>query len=108
MPSAVTPALVEQIEAAGPFGAAAPAPRFAFADVAVSARRMGETHLRLSVSDGAGGRFDAVAFGAFDGPLGPALENPGHNRFHLAGRLELNHWGGRTKVQLRLEDAAIA
>ena len=108
MPSAVTPALVEQIEAAGPFGAQAPAPRFAFSDVAVTARRMGETHLRLSVSDGAGARFDAVAFGAFDGPLGPALENPGHNRFHLVGRLELNHWGGRTKVQLRLEDAAIA
>ncbi len=108
MPSAVSPALVEQIEAAGPFGAAAPAPRFAFADVAVSARRMGEAHLRLSVDDGAGARFDAVAFGAFDSPLGPTLETPGHRRFHLAGRLELNHWGGRTKVQLRLEDAAIA
>ncbi len=108
MPSAVSPALVEQIEAAGPFGAAAPAPRFAFADVAVSARRMGEAHLRLSVDAGAGARFDAVAFGAFDSPLGPTLETPGHRRFHLAGRLELNHWGGRTKVQLRLEDAAIA
>ncbi|MCF8510254.1 MAG: single-stranded-DNA-specific exonuclease RecJ, partial [Rhodobacteraceae bacterium] len=108
MPSAVTPALVETIEAAGPFGAAAPAPRFAFADVAVSARRMGESHLRLQVSDGAGSSFEAVAFGAFDSPLGPALATPGHHRFHLAGRLELNHWGGRTKVQLRLEDAAIA
>lgn len=108
MPSAVTPALVEQIEAAGPFGASAPAPRFAFADVAVQGRRMGETHLRLTVSDSSGGRFEAVAFGAFDSPLGPALDNPGHKRFHLTGRLELNHWGGRTKVQLRLEDAAIA
>jgi single-stranded-DNA-specific exonuclease len=108
MPSAVNPALIEQIEAAGPFGAAAPAPRFAFANVAVQARRMGETHLRLSFGDGTGPKLEAVAFGAFDGPLGPALENPGHHRFHLAGRLELNHWGGRTKVQLRLEDAAIA
>lgn len=108
MPSAVTPAMVEQIEAAGPFGASAPAPRFAFADVAVQGKRMGESHLRLTVSDSAGGRFEAVAFGAFDSPLGPALDNPGHRRFHLAGRLELNHWGGRTKVQLRLEDAAIA
>jgi single-stranded-DNA-specific exonuclease len=107
-PSAVTPALIEQIEAAGPFGASAPAPRFAFADMAVSARRMGETHLRLSFGDGLGTKLEAVAFGAFDGPLGPALEQSGHNRFHLTGRLELNHWGGRTKVQLRLEDAAIA
>ncbi len=52
MPGAATQALVEQIEAAGPFGAAAPAPRFAFADQVVSARRVGETHLRLSFTDG--------------------------------------------------------
>jgi len=108
MPGAATPELVEQIEAAGPFGAQAPAPRFAFADVAVSARRMGDKHLRLTLGDGTSSRLEAVAFGAFDGPLGPALEQTGHRRVHLAGRLELNHWGGRTKVQLRLEDAAIA
>ncbi|THD84661.1 single-stranded-DNA-specific exonuclease RecJ [Aliigemmobacter aestuarii] len=108
MPSAATPELVEQIEAAGPFGASAPAPRFAFAAQAVSARRIGENHLRLSFGDGTGPKVEAVAFGAFDGPLGPALENAGHRRFHLAGRLELNTWGGRTRVQLRLEDAAEA
>ena len=108
VPGAVTPELIEQIEAAGPFGASAPAPRFAFADVAVAGRRIGEKHLRLTVSDGLGGRLEAVAFGAFDTPLGPALENPGHKRFHLTGRLELNHWNGRSKPQLRLEDAAEA
>ena len=108
LPSAATAALVEQIEAAGPFGASAPAPRFAFADQAVTARRMGENHLRLSFGDGRGAKLEAVAFGAFDTPLGAALDNPGHQHFHLAGRLELNTWGGRTKVQLRLEDAARA
>jgi single-stranded-DNA-specific exonuclease len=107
-PGAVTPELIEQIDSAGPFGAQAPAPRFAFADVAVAGRRIGEKHLRLTVSDGLGGRLEAVAFGAFDSALGPALENPGHKRFHLTGRLELNHWNGRAKPQLRLEDAAEA
>lgn len=106
--AAATTALIEQIEDAGPFGSAAPAPRFAFADCQVSARRIGESHLKLSVSDGSGPQLDAIAFGAFDGPLGPVLEDPGHRRFHLAGRLELNHWNGRTRVQLRLEDAAPA
>jgi single-stranded-DNA-specific exonuclease len=104
--SAATVALIEQIEDAGPFGAAAPAPRFAFANVAVTARRIGEAHLKLTLTDGAGPGLGAIAFGAFTGPLGPALENPGHRRFHLAGRLELNHWNGRTRVQLRVEDAA--
>ncbi len=108
MPSAATPDLIEQIEAAGPFGMGAPAPRFAFADVAITPRRVGERHLKLAFGDGMGAQIDAMAFGAFDTPLGPALEAPGHRRFHLCGRLELNHWNGRTRVQLRLEDAAPA
>jgi single-stranded-DNA-specific exonuclease len=109
MPGAVTPALIEEIEKAGPFGQGAPAPRFAFAAMAVSGvRQVGESHLRFSFSDGFGPKIDAIAFGAFDGPLGPMLSNPGAARFHLAGRLEINSWGGRNKVQLRLEDAATA
>lgn len=107
-PAAATPALLGQIEAAGPFGAAAPAPRFAFADQAITARRIGTSHLRLGFGETGGARLEAMAFGAFEGPLGPALLNAGHRRFHLAGRLELNHWGGRTKVELRLEDASPA
>ena len=76
--------------------------------MAVTGRRIGDSHLKLTISDGAGPALDAIAFGAFDGPLGPALESPGHKRFHLAGKLELNHWNGRTRVQLRLDDAAPA
>ena len=108
MTGAATAQLVEQIEAAGPFGASAPAPRFAFADQAVTARRVGETHLRLTLTDGMGPPLDAIAFGAFDTALGPVLAQPGAQRFHLAGRLEISHWNGRSKVQLRLEDAARA
>ncbi len=109
MPGAATVELIEQIETAGPFGAGAPAPRYAFPDVAISsARRVGESHLKVSFDDGMGARLDAIAFGAFDGPMGPALENHGGARFHLAGRLEVNHWGGRQSPQLRLEDAARA
>ena len=109
MPGAATPELVAALEAAGPFGAGAPAPRFAFPDLAVRyARRVGETHLKLSLSDGMGGGLDAIAFGAFDGDLGPRLEAHGGARVHVAGRLDLNHWRGQTRVQLRLEDAAFA
>lgn len=106
-PAAVTPELINQIEAAGPFGAAAPAPRFAFPDARISfAKRVGETHLRLSFSGPCGTKMDAIAFGAFEGPLGPALERPNAPPVHLAGRLEINTWGGRQKPQLRLDDAA--
>lgn len=108
MPEALSLDLVGQIEAAGPFGAAAPAPRFVLPDQRIiDARRIGDSHLRIACGS-AGTRFDAICFGAFDGPLGPALTGGGVTRFHLAGRVEVNSWGGRQKVQLRLEDAALA
>ncbi|WP_031327506.1 single-stranded-DNA-specific exonuclease RecJ, partial [Rhodobacter capsulatus] len=109
MPGAATPALIEDLDRAGPYGQAAPSPRFAFPAMAIlNARRIGESHLRLSFGDGLGAKLDAIAFGAFDGPLGPALSAGGAGRFHLAGKLELDSWGGRSKVQLRLDDAARA
>ena len=107
MPGAASVDLIEQIEAAGPFGQGAPAPRFAFPDTQIAfAKRVGTSHLKLTLSDGLSGRLDAIAFGAFDTDLGSTLENHGGARFHLAGRLEINHWGGRQIPQLRLEDAA--
>ncbi len=109
MPGAATVELVKQIESAGPFGAGAAAPRFAFPDCQIHfAKQVGANHLKISFGDGLGGRIDGIAFGAMDGPLGPLLV--GHNgaRFHLAGRLEINTWQGRQSVQLRLEDAAPA
>ncbi|MEX5729610.1 single-stranded-DNA-specific exonuclease [Rhodovulum iodosum] len=107
MPGAATVDLIAQIETAGPFGAGAPAPRFALPDVKIAhTRKVGESHLKLTIADGLGARLDAIAFGAFDGPLGPLLEGHGGARFHLAGRLEINTWGGRRQPQLRLEDAA--
>ncbi len=107
MPGAANIELTEQVEAAGPFGAGASAPRYVFADMRIfSARRVGEQHLKISFGDGLGTRLDAISFGAFDSALGPALEGHGGARFHLAGRLDVNTWQGRQSVQLRLEDAA--
>ncbi|SFA70532.1 exonuclease RecJ [Poseidonocella pacifica] len=109
MPGATSVELIEQLEEAGPFGASAPAPRFAFPDCRIhSCRRVGENHLKVRFGDGHGPQIDAIAFGAFDGPLGPALDNHGGARFHLAGRLEINLWNGRRSPQLRLEDASPA
>jgi single-stranded-DNA-specific exonuclease len=109
MPGAATPDLLEQLDAAGPFGAGAPGPRFAFPDMEIRfAKRVGDSHLKLRISDGAGPALDVIAFKAFDTGLGQALEAHGGARFHLAGKLDLNTWGGRQSVQLRLDDAAPA
>jgi single-stranded-DNA-specific exonuclease len=107
MAAGATAELVAGLETAGPFGAGAPAPRFALPDLIVrDARRVGESHLKLTLAQ-AGHTLDAIAFGAFDGPMGAELEARRGGTVHAAGRLELNQWGGRTRVQLRLDDAAI-
>ncbi len=109
MPSAATVELLTQIESAGPFGAGASGPRYVFSDVSISfAKRVGESHLKLRFGDGLGTSLDAIAFGAYDSNLGPALESHGGKRVHLAGKLDLNIWNGRQSVQLRLDDAAWA
>ncbi|MEM6896909.1 MAG: single-stranded-DNA-specific exonuclease RecJ [Pseudomonadota bacterium] len=109
MPRAVTVEMIEALEQAGPFGAGAPAPRFALADVTVAfCKRVGETHLKTTLRDGAGATLDAITFGAFDGPLGAAMEGSQGTRVHAVGRLDINHWQGRATPQLRLEDAAAA
>ncbi len=109
MPGAADVELINQIEAAGSFGAGAPAPRYVFPDMTISfAKRVGDAHLKLRFGDGIGPQLDAISFGAFDTDLGTTLEAHGGARFHLAGRVELNSWQGRQSVQLRLEDAARA
>lgn len=101
--------MFRQLEAAGPYGQAAPAPRFVFADQLIdSASTMGENHLRLNFRSAGSARMEAVAWGAMNGPLGPGLIGAKGRRFHLAGKLELSTWGGRERLRLRLDDAAPA
>jgi single-stranded-DNA-specific exonuclease len=106
-PEAATIEFCEQIEAAGPWGASAPAPRFALANARiVHIRRMGEAHLGLSLGGLGKGRLDAACFRAFETPLGAFLEGLAGAPVHLAGRLEIDDWGGRRRARFRIEDAA--
>ena len=105
MPAAATVELVRALDAAGPFGQGAPAPRFALPDLRVAhARPVGDGHLKLTLSEGRA-RLDAIAFRASDGLRALAASG---RPLHLAGRIEINRWQGREGVQLRVEDAAQA
>lgn len=107
MPGAARPELIDDIEKCGPFGAGAPGPRFAFPDVKITfAKEVGTGHVKARVSDGLGASIDAIAFGALDTELGPALLDRSGAPMHVAGRLEINTWGGRRQAQLRIEDLA--
>jgi single-stranded-DNA-specific exonuclease len=103
-----TPELAEILEAAGPWGAGAPAPRFAIANARLShVAPVGQRHLRLRLGDGRA-TLEAIAFGAANNPLGDFLESHVGARIHVAGQIDLDTWGGRRRAKLRLDDAAAA
>lgn len=107
-PSSQMHDLVQMLESAGPYGAFASAPRFVFADMQMThTREVGTGHLKFIAQARNGGRIEGIAFGAFDTDLGATLSSGGAQTFHLAGRIEINRWGAREQMQLRLDDAAI-
>jgi single-stranded-DNA-specific exonuclease len=100
--------LVEVLEAAGPFGAGWPEPRFAVVGAEVArADVVGGDHVRLALRGSDGGRLKAIAFRAADSPLGQGLLRSQGERIHLAGHLRPDDWGGARGAQLVVEDAAI-
>jgi single-stranded-DNA-specific exonuclease len=108
MPAACTVELIERLDEAGPFGAAAPAPRFALPGLRIRhTRPVGQGHLKLTLSDGVS-TLDAICFDAVNSGLDAALQAHNARPLHVAGRIEVNHWNGRQSVQLRLDDAAWA
>ncbi|MEM0944617.1 MAG: DHHA1 domain-containing protein, partial [Pseudomonadota bacterium] len=109
MPAAATPDLIGQLEAAGPFGQANPAPRLAFGRVEIAhLKEVGQGHLQLRLRAGQGPALDAILFRAAGTGLGEPIRRARETggRLHVAGRLEIDDWGGRRRAKLRIEDVA--
>ncbi len=103
-PRGATLDLCETLEKVGPFGAGAPAPRFAFRGVQLAGtREVGDGHLSGSISS-AGGRLDFIAFRAFQSELGPAVMAQRGAPVDVAGRIQIDEWRGSRRVKLHLAD----
>lgn len=109
-PGGLTPDLVEQLEAAGPYGVGWPSPRVASGPVqVVKADIVGQDHVRLIVRGQDGGTFKAVGFRLAESELGQTLlHGSSGRRLWLAGRAKRDDWGSRPAAELHLEDAAFA
>ncbi len=104
-----TPALIETVARAGPFGAGHAEPVFAFPAHRIAfAEAFGAGHVRgrIAAADGSGLRF--TAFRSADGPLGQALLEARGRPVHMAGALEVETWQGETRVGLRVRALAPA
>ncbi len=104
-----TPALIEALERAGPYGAGNAEPVFALpAHRLLDVSEVGNGHIRLRARAGDGARVAGIAFRAVGQPLEKALRAAVGAPVHLAGTLALDRWGGSERVELRLLDLAPA
>jgi single-stranded-DNA-specific exonuclease len=107
--SAAIPALLDELDRAGPYGAGHPEPLFVMADMTVTyADVVGSNHVRLRLVGREGQGIDAVAFRVADAPLGLGLLKSRGKTVHVAGRLKRDDYGGTPRVQLHIEDAVAA
>lgn len=90
---------VRQLEAYGPWGQGFPEPLFDGEFRIVQQRLVGERHLKLVVESKDRVVIDAIAFNV-DLTTWP---DASVSRIHAAYKLQLNHFRGRTSVQLQLE-----
>jgi len=101
--------LVTLLEKAGPYGAGNREPRFALTSARIiKPQVVGEKHVRCFLAGEFGRRVKAIAFRCHDQPLGLGLLSARDERYHVAGHLRADTWGGRDEVQLTIEDAARA
>jgi single-stranded-DNA-specific exonuclease len=101
--------LIATMAKAGPFGAGNPEPVLALpAHTLVYADKVGEAHVRARLKAGDGAIVGAIAFRAFNQPLGNALLASRGQRIHAAGTLAVDRWNGSERVQFRLSDLAPA
>jgi single-stranded-DNA-specific exonuclease len=107
--AAATPAMLQAVDAAGPYGAGNPEPLFALPRHRVEGvTRVGADHLRFRAVAADGQAIDGIAFRTADKPFGRDLTALQGGYAHLAGALTLDRYGGRERVRLRLVDAAPA
>jgi single-stranded-DNA-specific exonuclease len=109
-PRGASPDFAALLDRLAPFGAGNAEPRFAFANVRIAfADLVGEKHVRVQIQGSDGTRLKAIAFRSAENELGRALMQ-GRNAppLHIAGHLRLDSWQGEERVQMTIEDAAIA
>ncbi|MBK1697904.1 single-stranded-DNA-specific exonuclease RecJ [Rhodovibrio salinarum] len=108
-PGGATLDLLRQLDKLGPYGTGNAEPRFAVPNVRIhGAQVVGENHVRCYLEGADGQRLKAIAFRARDTDLGRALLDDRGVRLHIGGKLRVDQWGARERVQLIIDDAAHA
>ncbi len=105
----VTQNFMQSVARLEPFGESNPEPCFVLKNVTVShVTVLKNGHVACSFTGKNGKYISGIAFRVEDKPIGRFLKSALHEQCHVAGFLKMDTWKGKTKIQIQIQDIALA
>jgi single-stranded-DNA-specific exonuclease len=103
----LTPDIVDEMEQMEPFGVGNSRPKIAIVGGWVrQSRVLKEAHVKITLS-GRFGQMEAIMFRAIGTPMGDALAGSENMFIDVIGTPTINEYGGRRRVELKIDDAMV-
>ena len=107
-PSALNEDFYDDINCLAPFGSGNNEPKFVIENIKViSASVVGNNHIKSILSGKDGSVFGAFVWNGKNSSLEPFLNKDYKKRINIAGKMRLNHWRGKRKVEFIIEDISL-
>ncbi len=107
-PAALNLNFYEKIEKLSPFGPGNPEPRLIIDDVKIlNSKIVGGNHVKSLLYGKDGSKIPTIAFNSVDNEIGQMLLKTNNNFYSIAGKLSLNEWKGKKKVEFIIDDISV-
>ena len=107
-PSAINEEFFYEINSLAPYGPGNSEPKFAIENIKViSSNTVGENHIKSILIGEDGSTFSSLAWNAKNTPLEPYLDKKNKKLINIAGKMRMNEWKGKKKVEFLIEDISL-
>lgn len=107
-PSALNEKFFDEINYLAPFGSGNSEPKFAIENIKViSSNVVAGNHIKSVLCGKDGSTFGAFTWNGMDTPLESFLIKNNKKLINIAGKMRLNEWKGKKKIEFIIEDISV-
>ena len=106
-PSALNEEFFYEIEKLAPFGSGNAEPIFVLEGLkVVNSKILSNKHIKVIMSARSGDIIECIAYNSINSPMEPYLNKSYNKELNIAGKIILNEWRGKKKVEFVISDIA--
>ena len=106
-PSSVNETFLEDINLLAPFGSGNAEPIFVLEGLkVVNSKILSNKHIKVIMSARSGDIIECIAYNSINSPMEPYLNKSYNKELNIAGKIILNEWRGKKKVEFVISDIA--